>query len=86
ILIKQLPDDLITEKPKQLLKRFGVSTDFLELNPTLWKENESYRKAVKILNSLRVVNDKAGRGVKLIDEFNSKITKKEDEKQYLLEV
>lgn len=35
---------------------------------------------------MRVVNDKAERGVKLIQDFNDTLTKDEDQKQFLLQV
>ena len=36
--------------------------------------------------NLKVVNDTAERGVKLIQDYNSIITNDEDQKQYLLQV
>jgi len=35
---------------------------------------------------VKVVNDSAERGVALIEEYNSIITRKENQKQYLLQV
>lgn len=52
----------------------------------MWGENEQYKRGQEIIGSLQVVNDTAERGVKLIQEFNSRITKNEDQKQYLLQV
>ena len=43
-------------------------------------------KAKKIVNGFKVVNDKAERGVKLIQDFNSCLTKDEEQRQFLLQV
>ncbi|KAF2879298.1 hypothetical protein ILUMI_26873 [Ignelater luminosus] len=46
-LTKQLSDNLIAEKPKQLLKRCNISTGFLELDSTFGKKMkivQDYRK------------------------------------------
>lgn len=50
------------------------------------KKIKSIKKAKEIVGSLEVVNDTAKRHVKLIEEFNSKITKNEEQKQILLQV
>jgi len=51
-----------------------------------WKDQDNYKKGRKIINSLRVVNDTAERGVKLMEEFNSKFTNDESQKQFVLQV
>jgi len=38
------------------------------------------------VTGLKVVNDTAERGVKLIQDFNSCLTKDEEQRQYLLQV
>ena len=38
------------------------------------------------MKSLKVVNDVAERGVKLITDFNNLLTKDEEQKQYVLQV
>ncbi|KAL4097880.1 hypothetical protein QTP88_022583 [Uroleucon formosanum] len=83
---QDLPVDLITYKSIQLLNRFNIQTNFLLLDPICWEENEEYKKEKEIIGSLKVVNDTAERHVKLMEEFNSKITKNEEQKQFLLQV
>lgn len=83
---KDLPLELITNKSRKLFNRFGISQEFLQLDPVHWKDQESYVKGREILKSLRVVNDTAERGVKLMEEFNSKFTKDESQKQFVLQV
>ncbi|ESO06373.1 hypothetical protein HELRODRAFT_160540 [Helobdella robusta] len=51
----------------------------------LWSNNEEYLMSKKIVDGLKVTNDTAERGVKLITDYNSCITKEEDQK-YLLQV
>ncbi|KAF0771445.1 Uncharacterized protein FWK35_00027558 [Aphis craccivora] len=60
-------------------------TDFLSLDPIYWEENEEYKKGKEIVRSLKVVNDTAERHIKLMEEFNCKITKNEEQKQFLLQ-
>lgn len=47
---------------------------------------ESYRRAKYFIQRIKVVNDVAERGVKLTEEHNTKFTKKDDQKRYLLKV
>ena len=42
-------------------------------------------RALKIVENLRVVNDTAERGVKLIQDFNILLTKNEEQKQFVLQ-
>ena len=52
-------------------KKFKISTKFLHINRELRGNNEKYLKGKKIVNELRVVNDTAERGAKLITDYNS---------------
>jgi hypothetical protein len=45
-----------------------------------------YKEAKNIISTLKIVNDNAERGVKLMEEFNDKFTKQEEQKQYVLQV
>uniref|UniRef100_A0A2S2QSD7 Uncharacterized protein n=1 Tax=Sipha flava TaxID=143950 RepID=A0A2S2QSD7_9HEMI len=64
--------------------------DFVSLqifyNPSLWKMTTKYKEAKNIISTLKIVNDNAERGVKLMEEFNDKFTKQEEQKQYVLQV
>lgn len=68
------------------LSRFKVSADFLNFHPDCWNEREDFQKGIRILSNLSVINDVAERGVKLIQEYNSILTKDEKQKQFLLQV
>jgi len=69
-----------------LFNRFNIQTNFLSLDPIYWEENEEYKKGKEIVGSLKVVNGTAERHVKLMEDFNSKIIKNEEQKQFLLQV
>ena|SRR6218665_1291052 len=50
-----------------------------------WTQEAAYKKAMKIIKSLKVVNDTAERRIFVpIINFNSSLTRREDEKQILL--
>jgi len=52
----------------------------------MWEKNEDYRKGLEIVNTFRITNDTAERGVNLMEEYNKVLTKNEDQKQYVLQV
>lgn len=78
--------ELFSKNTKQLLKRFKISTNFLERDPSTWNDIEEYRKGKEIIQSIQIVNDCAERGIKLIQDYHGKITKDEKQRQYLLKV
>lgn len=82
---KQL-SDFITTNTKAFFTILGVPQSFLLKPPETWNDNEDFKIAERIVRSLKVVNDTAERGVKLIQDFNQILTKDEDQKQYLLQV
>lgn len=79
-------DDFISMDSNKLFVRFGVSSEFLNEDPSTWNSNQTYIDALEFFKSVRVVNDVAERGVKLMDDYNKVITKKEEQKQSLLQV
>ncbi|KAG0720798.1 hypothetical protein GWK47_006604 [Chionoecetes opilio] len=70
----------------RLFKALDIKTDFLSANPRKWQEEESYVEACRRIEGLRVVNDTAERGVALIQSFNLRLTKDEEQRQFLLQV
>ncbi|CAI6359586.1 unnamed protein product [Macrosiphum euphorbiae] len=85
-LLEKEIEDFVCVKTNNLFKRFAINTDFLKLDPSTWKSNEDFQKSIVLLKKIPVINDVAERGVKLIEEYNDKITKDESQKQYLLQV
>jgi hypothetical protein len=83
---KDLLIDLINSKSIGMFKRFEISTQFLTIDPANWNNHEDYIIGKQIINSLKVVNDTAERGVKLIEEYNKKFTKNEEQKPRVLQV
>lgn len=78
--------DFVTPNTYAFFERFQLGAAFLYKEPQLWEDDLEFQNAYDIISSLRVVNDTAERGVKLMEEFNKVLTNKEDEKQYLLQV
>jgi len=77
-LDKDLPLDLLGPNSKNVFKRFNIPENFLKVQPEKWHELEEYQKGKSILKSIKVVNDTAERGVKLMQEYNDKFTTNED--------
>lgn len=78
--------DFITAKTVQFFDRFKISRAFLTKDPSKWHDDEDFLNAKKKLNKLKVVNDTAERGVKLMQDYNKNLTTKESEFQNLLQV
>jgi adenylate/nucleoside-diphosphate kinase len=85
IMKKEIYDFIYIESTS-FFSRFGIPTSFLEQHPSMWDENEDYQKGLEIVNTFRVTNDTAKRGVKLMEQYNKVLTKNEDQKQYVLQV
>ena len=64
----------------------GISQAFLQVDPSQWEYQAEYQRSQQLVQSVRIVNDLAERGVALIQEFNSSLTRDEEQKQYLLQV
>lgn len=79
-------NDFVNVETLNLFSRFNISRDFLKLHPDSWSENNEFIKGKNMLSQLLVVNDVAERGVKLIQEYNSILTKDENQKQFLVQV
>ena len=79
-------DFFVTSKSLRFFTRFNLKTDFLDKPPSEWSKQESYIEASKIIGKIKVVNDCAERGVKLMKEFNGKFTKDEKMLQFVLKI
>lgn len=85
-LLKSLRiSDFINSSSMKFFERFNIATDFLNQNPEEWYNNVNYQKGISVLSQVKFVNDAAERGVKLITDFNDKITKDEEQKQFLMQ-
>ena len=84
-------------KPRQLSSFLGrnswllfslidIYPNFLGLPFDGWNHDESYCKIMSFVSQVKVVNDLAEHGIKLISDFNKSINNDESQKQYLLQV
>ncbi len=78
--------EFVTKSTHGFFSLLDLSTDFLDTDPIEWNTQEAYLKSQETVCSVRVVNDLAERGVALIQQFNSSLTRDEEQKQYLLQV
>ncbi|KAL4135148.1 hypothetical protein QTP88_006791 [Uroleucon formosanum] len=76
----------VTKNTKIFFERFNIDMHFLNDEPDEWINNTSYNDRANTVAHINVVNDTAERGVKQIEEYNSILTKDEEQKQYLLQI
>lgn len=76
----------VVEETINFFKRFCLSEDFLATDPTTWTEHDSFKQGYQTLKKLKVVNDTAERGVKLIEEYNKLITNDAKQKEFVLQI
>ena len=62
-----------------------ISNSFLDKSIEEWEQDDAYLKGEEIVNALRVCNDSAERGVKLVAEFLH-LAQKEDNLQKFVQV
>lgn len=79
-------NDFITENSINMFTRYGISTEFLNLDPSEWHTNEKYKTAQEILSKIQVTNDHAERGIGLLKRFNKLLVKDEEQAQYIYQV
>ncbi|XP_076849024.1 beta-ureidopropionase isoform X1 [Brachyhypopomus gauderio] len=78
--------DFVTNRTISFFHTLGLNADFLtQADPDTWQKCDDFPQAKKYVDSLAVVNDRAERAVKLMQDFNTSITTNEDQKQYLLQ-
>lgn len=78
--------DFVSYKTKIFFSIFELQTDFFELDPSVWENEEEYQTASDFCQNLLVVNDTAERGVKFMKDYNRILTHDEDEMQFILQV
>ncbi|KAL1446913.1 hypothetical protein WDU94_005505 [Cyamophila willieti] len=76
----------VSSNTKSFFHRFGLKTTFLQLPPSQWSQDENYVYSKNIVKKIKTVNDTAERGVKLIEEYNSALTKNEEQRQFVVQV
>ena len=78
--------NFVTKSTINFFTILGLSQEFLHVDPSDWEFQPEYQESKRLVLSLKVINDLAERGVALIQEFNSSLTRNEEQKQYLLQV
>ena len=74
--------DLIDERSWMLFKELQVcGTAWLPSPPADWEQNEEFMKLANFTKSLKVTNDVAERGIKLMNDFIGSVTKNEQQLQ-----
>lgn len=79
-------EDLFSKNSKRVFKRFGISMNIFSKDTHALVDSNEYKRGRNIVRNLNVVNDSAERGIKLVQEYHSKITKDEEQRQHLLKV
>lgn len=85
-LPKMTVADFVTQNTKKFFKKLLLKEDFLKLPAEQWSSNESYQNDKAFVCSLAVTNDHAERGVALIQEYSGRLTKNEDQFNFLTQV
>ena len=78
--------NFVTKASRRFFEILGIPSDFLAFDPEEWEGRPDYNACREVVRKLKVVNDFAERGVALMQEFNSILTKDEEQKQYVLQV
>ena len=76
----------IAKNTTSFFHKLNLKTDFLELLIEEWHTDSSFRESQAAVQALSVVNDYAERGVSLIEEYSGRITRDEEQLQFLLQL
>jgi len=79
-------EQFCTSNSKKLFDILRIPCGFLTQEPSQWQEDNSYQQAANVVAGLAVCNDRAERGVALIQDYNKKLTAGEEQLQFLLQV
>lgn len=85
LLLDKNLSDFVSYKTKNFFDAFGLASDFLHQDPSVWETNEDYQDALDVCRDLFVVNDTAERGVKFMSDYNRVLTKDEEQNQFILQ-
>jgi hypothetical protein len=78
-------EQFVTTRTKYFFRIFGISLNFLSKPSSEWMYDEEFVRGKEIVSKLKVVNDAAERGVRLISEYLG-MTKDEDQQQFILHI
>ena len=78
--------DFIGEGSNFIFDVLNFDRNFLSLHVSEWNNSDSYNEMKDFVYHLKVTNESAERGIKLISDFANSLTKNETERQALLQV
>ncbi|KAF2886006.1 hypothetical protein ILUMI_20168 [Ignelater luminosus] len=84
--VKQEFSESFSPTAMNFFRKFNISTNFLTEYIDCWETHKEYKFGRQAVQNLLVVNDPAERGVKLMQEYNSILTKDENKKQFILQI
>lgn len=85
---RELPDFFSTTSLR-FFDITGIQRDFLGVDPSQWPDHPTFIEGKTVVDSFRIVNDCAERGVALIKDYIGKSvppTKDEEQLQFLLKI
>ena len=79
-------DYFINNNSIEFFERFNINTSVFNLDVSHWETSENYKEGLEIVRNLRVVNDVAERGVKLMLDYKDRLTCSEEQRQYAIQL
>ena len=76
---------LLGPESHMLFRNLNIRRDWLAKPVNQWAADEDFQVAEKFVRTVKVVNDAAERGVKLISDFATIITTDEQQRAWLLQ-
>ena len=76
--------DLVGSQSFLIFDLLGLAWDWLSENPDVWDQNDSYKQMREYIRTVKVTNDVAERGVKLIADYATILTTDDDMRALLL--
>lgn len=67
--------ELVSINTRRFFNIIGANCDFLNVDPNLWYETESFLRAEEIVKSLTVVNDSCERAISFFRRYKSNINR-----------
>ena len=62
-----------------LFQKLSLPTNFVDVDPSSWEVNQTFRAAKEQLMALQVINDHAEQAIALIQQFNKVLTKNKEQ-------
>lgn len=72
---------IVSKETMNFFEQLDINPAFLQEPSSSWQDNMLYKAGLTKVKALKVVNDVAERGVKLITDFNTLLTKDEEQRQ-----